>query len=259
MMESTATSFRWRRLQEQNVSSEPDKSAASREPHRRLSLTLFFFSAAASTMGFFPEDCLQEDVLASNFLSSAGWCTAYVPRSLHWGRGPGTMPAFLKRSQRLAVGIISVARFLCSRKAQKLSKEARLSVILWASVVGGLSIIWTFALVALPLCMMTGKPLVIPSRQVNHLRSLMRLAALDFGAKTTHNIFMSSTLGFGMPIHGYYASIWSQPWRASIALRYFIIPKLFGRDLPNFTPNGATSRRRSRACSSRERVSSSLH
>lgn len=130
MMESTATSFRWRRLQEQNVSSEPDKSAASREPHRRLSLTLFFFSAAASTMGFFPEDCLQEDVLASNFLSSAGWCTAYVPRSLHWGRGPGTMPAFLKRSQRLAVGIISVARFLCSRKAQKLSKEARLSVIL---------------------------------------------------------------------------------------------------------------------------------
>ena len=106
------------------------------------------------------------------------------------------------------------------------------------TVVGASSIIWTFALVALPLCMMTGKPLVIPSQQVSHLRLLMRLAALDFGAKTAHNIFMSSTLGFRMPIHGYYTSIWSQPWRASIVLRYFIIPKLFGRDLPNFTPTG---------------------
>ena len=195
-------------------------------------------SSVLEIMGSFPEDCLQEDVLTSNFLSSAGWCTVYVPDSLQWGRGPDTMPAVLKQGQRLVVGIISVAQFLCSRKAQKLSKEARLGVILWASVVGAASIIWTFALVALPLCMMTGKPLVIPSQQVNHLRLLMRLAALDFVAKTTHNIFMSSTMGFRMPIHGYYTSIWSQPWRASIVLRYFIIPKLFGRDLPNFTPTG---------------------
>ena len=208
-------------------------------------------SSALKIMGFFPEDCLQEDVLTSNLLSSVGWCTVYVPGSLQWGRGPDTMRAFLKQWQRMIVGFISVAQFLCSRKAQKLPKEARHGVVLWASVVGASSIIWTFALVALPLCMMTGKPLVIPSQQFNHLRWLIRLAALDFGAKTTHNIFMSSTLGFRMPIHGYYSSIWSQPWRASIVLRYFIIPKLFGRDHPNFTPTGSPAERAARVKRSR--------
>ena len=195
-------------------------------------------SSVLKIMGFFPEDSLQEDVLTSNILSSAGWYSAYVPGSLQWGRGPDTMPAFLKQAQRFLVGIISAAQFLSSRKAQKLPKEARLGVVLWAYVVGASSIIWTFALVALPLCMMTGKPLVIPSQQVNHLRLLMRLAALDFVARTIHNIFMSSNLDFRMPIYGYYVSIWTQPWRALAALRYFIIPKLFGRDLPNFTPTG---------------------
>lgn len=195
-------------------------------------------SSVLKIMGFFPEDCLLEDVMTSNLLSSAGWCTVYVPGSLQWGRGPDTMPAFLKQWQRLVVGIISAGQFMYSGKAQKLSKETRLGGILWAFVVGASAIIWTFALVALPICMMTGKPLVVPSQQVNHLRLLMRLAAFDFGAKTIHNILMSSTLGFRMPIYGYYNSIWSQPWRASIVLRYFIIPKLFRRDLPNFTPTG---------------------
>lgn len=60
MMESIATSFRWRRLQEQNVSSEPDRSAASREPHRRLSLTLFFFSAATSTWDSFQKTAYKK-------------------------------------------------------------------------------------------------------------------------------------------------------------------------------------------------------
>lgn len=189
-------------------------------------------------VGFFPEDCIQEDLLTSIFLSSAGWCTVYVPGSLQWGRGPDTMPALLKQWRRITVGIISLAQFLCSPKAQKISKEVRLGIVLQAFVIGATSIIWTFALVALPLCMMTGKPLVIPSQQVDHLRVLMRLAALDFVAKTSHNLLMSSTLGFRMPIHGYYASIWTRPWRASIVLRYFIPTMLFGRDPPNFTPTG---------------------
>ena len=195
-------------------------------------------SSVLKAIGYFPEDCLQEDVLTSIYLSSAGWCAVYVPGCLQWGRGPDTMVGYLKQTQRWAVGIISVAQFMCSRKAKKMPKKVRHSAIAWASVVGAASIIWTFALVALPLCVMTGKSLVVPSKELNHLRLLMRLAALDFGTKTIYNILMSSMLDFRSPIHGYFTAVWSQPWRASIVLRYFIIPKIFGRDLPNFTPTG---------------------
>ena len=195
-------------------------------------------SSVLENMGYFPEDCIQEDVLTSNYLSSAGLHAVYVPGSLQWGRGPDTMPAYLKQIQRLTVGLISLAQFLCSRRAKKLPKEVRHDVILWASVVGAASVIWTFALVALPLCVMTGKPLIIPSQQVDHLRMLMRLAALDFGAKTIFSIFISSTLDFRLQIYGHITSIWNQPWRAAIVLRYFIIPKISGKELPKFTPTG---------------------
>ncbi len=197
-------------------------------------------SSALKTIGCFPEDCLQEDVLTSSYLSAAGWCSVYIPGSVQWGRGPDTMPAYLKQTQRWAVGIISVAQFVCSRKAVKLPREVRNNLTLWGVVICVASFIWTFALVALPSCVMTRRPLT-PSPQVNHLRLLMRLATLQFFTQTLYHVFMSSIMDFRMPIHGLFTSIWTQPWRASIVLRYLVIPKLFGRDLPHFTPTGTSA------------------
>ena len=198
-------------------------------------------SSALETIGCFPEDSLQEDALTSNYLSAAGLYSLYVPESVQWGRGPDTMPAYLKQTQRWAVGIISVAQFVCSGGAKKLPREVRHNLTLWGVVVGAASFIWTFALVALPLCVMIRKPLIIPSQQVGHLRLLMRLSTLEFCTQTLYHTFMSSVVDFRMPIHGYFTSIWTQPFRASIVLRYFVIPKLFGRDLPNFTPTGISA------------------
>lgn len=198
-------------------------------------------SSALETIGCFPEDSLQEDALTSNYLSAAGWCSLFVPGSLQWGRGPDTMAAYLKQSQRWAVGIISVAQFVRSGKAKKLPREVRLNLTLWGVVMGAASFIWTFALVALPLCVMNGKPLIVPSQQASHLRWLMRLATLDFCTRTLYHTLMSSVVDFRMPIYGLFTSIWTQPWRASIVLRYFVIPKLLGRDPPNFTPTGISA------------------
>lgn len=198
-------------------------------------------SSALKTIGWFPEDSLQEDVLTSNYLSAAGWCSLYVPESVQWGRGPDTMPGYLKQSQRWTVGIISVAQFVCSGNAKKLPREVRHNLTLWGVIRGAASFIWTFALVALPLCVMTRKPLITPSAQVGHLLLLTRLATLDFCTQTLYHTFLSSIVDFRMPIHGHLTSIWTQPWQAAIVLQYFVIPKLLGRDLPNFTPTGISA------------------
>ena len=47
-MDSTATTVRRRKLQEQDVSSKPEKIAVNREPNRPLWLTLLFFSTLVS-------------------------------------------------------------------------------------------------------------------------------------------------------------------------------------------------------------------
>ena len=199
-------------------------------------------SSALESIGRFPEDSLQEDALTSNYLSAAGWYSLFVPGSLQWGRGPDTMAAYLKQSQRWAVGIISVAQFVRSGKAKKLPREVRLNLTLWGAVMGAASFIWTFALVALPLCVMNRKPLIVPSQQgSHHLRRLMRIATLDFCTRTLYHTLMSSIVDFRMPIFGLFTAIWTQPWRAAIVLRYFVVPKLLGRDPPNFTPTGTSA------------------
>ena len=198
-------------------------------------------SSALETIGGFPEDSLQEDILTSAYLSAAGWCSVYVPESVQWGLGPETMSAYIKQRQRWAVGVVTVAHFVHSGKAKELPEKERLKLTLWGIVAGCTPFIWTFDLVVLPLCMLTRKSPIIPSQHVGDLRLLLRLAAIDFGAQTMYHIFASSVLDFRMPIHGLSDSVWIQPWRLSALLHYFVIPKLFGRDLPNFTPTGTSA------------------
>ncbi|KAL6713144.1 hypothetical protein ACLMJK_009265 [Lecanora helva] len=195
-------------------------------------------SSALKTIGGFPEESMQEDVLISTYLAASGWITIFVPDPVQWGLVPDTMPGYLKQSQRWAISIMSVAHFARSYKAKQLPKEARLNLILWAVVTGSASFIWTFALVALPWCVMTGKALITPFRSVERLRVLLRLATLDFGAQTIYQILMSSVLDYRMPIHGRFTALWTQPYRALIVLRYFVLPKLFGSELPKFSPSG---------------------
>lgn len=196
--------------------------------------------SALECIGGFPEESMQEDILTSYFLSAAGLHSIFVPGSLQWGMGPDTIPGYLKQCQRWMVGIISVGQFVCSDRAKWLPPQTRFTGVLCALIVGSASFIWTFALVALPTLALTGQTL-IPLGTTTHLRVLIRLASLDFAAQSLYNIFRSSILDFRMPIHGLVAPVWTQPWRASIALRYFIIPKLFGNHVPNFSPTGIST------------------
>ena len=197
-------------------------------------------SSALEDIGGFPEDGMQDDLLLSLYLASAGWHCVYVPNPVQWGRAPDTMAAYLRQCQRWTVGLISILDLVRSGRVRKLSREAARNLVLWGIVVCATAFIWTFALVAMPLCVSDREPL-IPSHNFRHLRLLLRLATLDFAMQTICQGIMSYYLCFRIPVSGFTVSIWSQPWRALIVFRYFLIPKIFGGDPPNFTPTGIIS------------------
>lgn len=196
--------------------------------------------SALEAIGGVPEISLQEDVLMTSYLASAGWHSVYVPEPVQWGLAPDTMAAFLKQCQRWTVGLVSLMGLEHSGKAGNSSKEKRLNVAMWGVLLCVEAFAWTFALVALPLCVLSGN-LLIPPPQAGQLRLLLRLATLDFLTQTIYHIGLSSVLDWRLPFHGIPTPVWTQPWRMMIVLRYFLVPKLFGRDPPNFTPTGMSS------------------
>ena len=193
--------------------------------------------SALEAIGGVPEISLREDVLMTSYLASAGWHSVYVPEPVQWGLAPDTMAAFLKQCQRWTVGLVSLVDLEHSGKAADSSKEKRLNVAMWGVLICIEAFAWTFALVALPLCVLSGNPL-FPPPQAGQLRLLLRLTTLDFLAQTIYRIGLSSILDWRLPFHGIPTPVWTQPWRMMIVLRYFLVPKLFGRDPPNFTPTG---------------------
>ena len=192
---------------------------------------------ALDSIGGFPEELLQEDVLTSNYLSAAGWKSIYVPAPVQWGLGPDTFSGCLKQCQRWTVGLLSISHFAITEGASKLSPEARLNGIVWGIVIGSAAFAWTFAFLALPLLALTGQTLVAVGNSEN-LRTLSRLASLDFAAQSLYYILMASCVDFRMPFDGHFLTVWTQPWKVLIAFRYYIIPKILRYPIPNFTPTG---------------------
>ena len=201
--------------------------------------------AALEAIGGIPDTSLQEDVLMTSYLASAGWHCVYVPEPVQWGLAPDTMAAFLKQCQRWTVGIISVANLeFSSGKTGDSSrkKEKRLNVTMFGVLICVEAFVWTFALLALPLCVLSGNPLIPPpSPQAGQRRLLLRLATLDFLTQMIYHMVLSSVLDWRLPLHGIPTQVWTQPWRMMIVLRYFLAPKILGRDRPDFTPSGIRS------------------
>lgn len=193
--------------------------------------------SALESIGGVPEKSMQEDAMMTSYLASAGWCMVYVSEPIQWGLAPNTIAAYLKQCQRWTVGIISVADLELSGKTGNSPNAVRRDVAMSGVLVGVGCFVWTFALVAVPLCVLSPNPLV-PPQQAGQLRLLLRLATLDFLAQSMYHISLSSTLEWRLPFHGLLTSVWTQPWRMMIVLRYFLVPKISGRDPPNFTPTG---------------------
>ena len=135
--------------------------------------------------------------------------------------------------------MISVADLEFSGKTGNSSNVVSTNVAMAGLLMCVECFVWTFALMALPLCVLSRNPL-IPAQQPGQLRLLLRLAALDFFTQSMYQMSLSSTLNWRLPFHSLFKPVWTQPWRMMIVLRYFLIPRLFGRDAPNFTPTGTS-------------------
>ena len=176
----------------------------------------------------------------TSYLASAGWHSVYVPEPVQWALAPDTMAAFLKQCQRWTVGLVSLIDLEHSKQPENSPKGKRLNVAMWGVLLCVEAFAWTFALVALPLCVLSGS-LLIPPPQAGQLRLLLRLATLDFLAQMIYHIALSSNLDWRPPFDVIPTPVWTQPWRMMIVLRYFLVPKLFGQNPPNFTPTGMSS------------------
>ena len=192
---------------------------------------------ALDSIGGFPELLLQEDVLTSNHLSAAGWQSVCVPGSVQWGLAPDTFAGCLKQCRRWSVGILSFSHFMITEGTGKFSLEARLNGVVWGLVPGSGAFVWTFALLNLPIFALTGQPLVVADT-ARQLRTLSRFVTLDFTAQTIFNILMATQVDYRLSFDNQLTAVWTQPWRAMIAFRYFVIPKILGYPIPKFTTTG---------------------
>ena len=195
--------------------------------------------SALESIGGFPEESMQEDFLTSLHLAAKGWETVYlVKEKVQWGLAPDTFAGWVKQRQRWGAGVISISQHLCSERADGLAADVRFSGVVWGVIDSSAALVWTVALVGLPVLVMMQQPLVA-WRGTTQLNMLLGLAFLDFAAQSLTQILLSSLLEFKMPFLGQFASTWTAPYRLAVALRFYVLPKLAGYKTPNFTPTNA--------------------
>ena len=192
--------------------------------------------SALDSIGGFPEESMQEDFLTSLHLAAKGWETVYLAgERVQWGLAPDTFVGWVKQRQRWAVGVISVAQYLYSQRAEGLAADVKFNGALYVVVDSSAALVWTVALVGLPALVATRRPLVAWTG-ATQLNLLLGLTLLDFVAQSAVQILLSSLLDFQMPEFGRFPSTWTAPYRLAVAWRYYVLPKLLGHQTPNFTP-----------------------
>ena len=190
---------------------------------------------ALKEIGGFPERSLQEDVLTSIILADAGWKTLYVPGQFQWGLAPDTLIGWIRQRQRWSAGILSVAQYLASDIGRNLDLQARIGAAAWGIIDTLSAVNWTVAMITLPLIALYAGPCLIP---VHHLKSLYRLAFLDFILQSVYFVCLTSLNEFRSELRADISAIWTTPYRLATALRFYALPNLLGYSVPLFQPTG---------------------
>ena len=194
---------------------------------------------ALESIGGIPESSMQEDILTSIKLAARGWETVYILKQhLQWGLAPDTFAGWVNQRQRWAAGVISISQYLSSNEAEGLDWKVRLIGCYWGVIDSSAALGWTITLLCLPVLVMTQQPL-ISWRGAEQFSTCLGLAFLDFAAQSSTQILLSSLVDFKVPILSHLSSRWTAPYRLAVALRSYVIPKLFGREPPRFRPTNS--------------------
>ncbi|KAL8798996.1 MAG: hypothetical protein Q9200_007648, partial [Gallowayella weberi] len=189
-----------------------------------------------------PEESINEDILTSFFLNAAGWKIVYVHEDVQWGLVPSTFTAHLKWEQRSCAGIVSTAAVLWNPQAQSMTAEEKYGA-LFPAFSYSLSVATDMvAMVALPLLLLTGAPLVACSTD-SQLWTLSTVWLIKFCALFSYNLLITKAANYHLNLAGL-SSTWAIPYQFLTLVR-FALSGLAGGGVPLFTPSGVKSDLRS--------------
>ena len=198
---------------------------------------------ALESIGGVPESSIQEDLVTSLQLGAKGWETIFLGHEhLQWGLVPDTFAGWVNQRQRWTAGAISVSQYLCSKEAEGLPGNVRIIGGLWGATEILTASAWTLAFLTLPVLVVMQQPLVEWTGTIR-FKICFGLAVVDFAAQSSTQILLSSLQDFQLPILNQLSTAWTSPYRLTVALRCYVIPKLSGLGLgmPKFKPSNSPS------------------
>ncbi|OCK94671.1 glycosyltransferase family 2 protein [Cenococcum geophilum 1.58] len=196
---------------------------------------------ALEEIGFFPQGSIAEDVATSTLLLGRGWKTAYVHEPLQFGTVPDSFGSHLKQRTRWALGTVETSfqlKFgLWGKAIEKMTFYQRFSTFIYA-VLSLFNIILTISLFALPVVLISGKPLIAYSNGTQ-LRWLIRacFASLFTNRLCEFALFIPS--GYQTGQRGSRAQLWMSPYIALTIIRSFVLPIWLGGQKQAFKPSGS--------------------
>ncbi|KAI9799981.1 MAG: hypothetical protein M1833_003510 [Piccolia ochrophora] len=196
--------------------------------------------SALDQIGGIPTEGMQEDIMTSFYLTTAGWKIAYVPERLQWGLVPDSYAGTLKQVQRWTAGCFQASAAILAAPA---------GVATWAQRFDGAMVgifyalevfTLTFCMVVIPTMLLSGSPLILYSTP-SHLRLLIRIGCIDTAAQALNGLFTSRMTGYRLAIFSQFSNLWTAPYLLSTASRYVLaaISTSLASAIPNYTPSGS--------------------
>ncbi|KAL8790354.1 MAG: hypothetical protein Q9213_000707 [Squamulea squamosa] len=182
-----------------------------------------------------PEESINEDILTSFFLKAAGWDIVYVHEDVQWGLVPSTIITHLKQQKRTAAGIVSTAAALWNPRAQTMTSEERYGATFPAFAMSLSISINMLAMIAFPILLLTGAPLVAYSTTAQ-LRIMSILFLIRFLATLSYNFLGTKAANYHLGLLGIRVG-WTVPYQFMTLVR-FALSIVTGGGVPLFTPSG---------------------
>ena len=192
---------------------------------------------ALDGIGGIPEISMSEDIMTSIYLSAAGWSIVYVHEDVQWGLAPSTIRSHVKQHKRMLAGVMSTATIAWSPQAQNMSAEAIYGSIFACFAHPASVIINMINVIALPLLLLTGAPLVVYSTE-SQFQKLVLLFLIKFLAVFSYDFLTTKATNYHLSLLGM-SMTWLIPYQCWTIVR-FILSFLTGGRVPLFTPSGLT-------------------
>jgi len=198
---------------------------------------------ALEEIGWFPLGSLAEDVATSTLMLGKGWKTAFVHEPLQFGTVPDSFGSHLKQRTRWAIGTVDTAlklKFcLYGDAIARMTFFQRLSGFIYA-VLAVFNVFTIVSLLALPIVLMSGRPLVAYVDEFQ-LRLLIWFCFAALLTNRITEIFISVPAGYSVGQNSTRAHFWMSPYIALTLVRAFILPKWLGGEAQSFKPTGSIS------------------